>query len=270
MEEQIQLHLARPDLTHILENTTPAIYRENTSLFLMERAEYTPEGIRRYYRGAKYPQKGFPYPEAMTAANTAKRALMQMININPLNFLFPKKIIATYVRTGDWVLHNYYRKDEMLSPAPRELKGFLTRFLHELHYDEVLGKIIATIFEIDNMYRMRLEDIASETTKEALLARPFREVRRIMKIGASREETDSQRIRFNRFGTILSLTLLLPHVRKAFRRALEPCSFSNFQYDDADRYWVGTLGGYKFEGITWSERDHSQDPPRFNVTYQTQ
>lgn len=52
-------------------NVPREVFRENRVTFLIEKITKE-NGVLVYYKGAKHPKKGFPYPEAIEANNVLK------------------------------------------------------------------------------------------------------------------------------------------------------------------------------------------------------
>ncbi|MGK3946016.1 hypothetical protein ABK046_47675, partial [Streptomyces caeruleatus] len=77
------------------------------------------------------------------------------------------------------------------------------------------------MIDYDNAYRYRLGDIFGETTKIALMKDPVREVKRLLSIIQRRERASADiRLKYGFVATGLSIAMVHPRIRKAFRAAV--------------------------------------------------
>jgi hypothetical protein len=225
----------------------------------------------------------------MLAVNLAKRLLISQFLVavkTPLKYFLALalflpwkqklKIFNTwaynYNQVADRVLRPYYLKVNRMTSLGQEIYGILISLFTELGVGkgkiEPTSRILATIIDFDTAYRYRIEDLMSETSKEQMLKRPIREIRRLLKILQDRDSRPELNSKFSAIGLALAAILLIPRFRKAFKKAMGNCTFSNLQLDAADRYHVLALDGYKFLGRSiedrWAEyvRMHNGNPPK--------
>lgn len=244
------------------------------------RIEY-PEsgGIFRYFQGMKFPEKGFPTPEAITACNIVKRALVTVVKS-----FTSKWLILSYVgllftpwrfklRIGQNLLNNFLefcrvpmrpvRWDDRYFMLPvKELRSYIDRFIDNLGlspYDEEnqdsLGLYVGMMIEFDSAYSYRFQDIMSEVDKEALISDPSREFARLLDIFAQREPQRPHLVK--KFALIikaLRILFLSPRIRRAFVAATQGVDFENLGLSEADKYHVLYLNGYEFMGRTIEDR----------------
>ncbi len=241
---------------------------------------FTPEekkmgGILAQFQGVPYPSKCFPFPEAVHALNMVKRITIWLIHmfaskaLSPsfLGFAFtPRKqklrainnFVKYYQATSMMIMGPYYLDDHFYCSAARGTRKLLSVFFKEIGiemYDQ-LAEIFAMFIEYDNGYRLRLEDAMSCSTKEQMLANPRKEIQRIVGIIASRElpGKESQSIKYINTGKLLSYVLLLPSIKRAFKKAMEEVDYTDLQLDDADRYHVLLWKDYNFLGKSIEDR----------------
>lgn len=259
------------------ERSAPeAILNEGNVTHLLDHIEY-PEsgGIRIYIQKAKYPKKGFPFPEAIWAINIAKRNFIELIRIltfpelsgSILALLLPykrkvkliDKLLQVYSRMTIGVLHPFVLQTRFLTPAAIEVDRLVYHFLRNIgindNTSEEIGIILHSVIEYDDAYRFRLEDIMSETTKEKLMANPRKEIKRLTKMMAEREHDDKTRIKVRNLSKVFSLLLLSGKIKKAFIQSVSRSTFPNIQLDDADRYWVSMRNDYDYFGTRFEDRD---------------
>lgn len=268
---------------------------QKTVVFILEKVGY-PEtgGIFLYFRGCKYPAKGFPNPEAAHVNNIMKRVtmffIMSLINPSSLGAIigfaltpwkWKKKTIANFLynynRFADSIMVPYYLKDIRLSNTTREILKFVQNFLIALGFDQELayrtGRVFAHQIEYDDAYRYRLVDVLSETSKAALLDNPQREFKKLARIFQERDDAYTGS-KFIKFISLISYLLYLPKFEKAFNAALHYSAFENLQYDDIDSYFVTLRADYKFKGKPiedrlkeWSDIHEGKIPPQMEVTF---
>jgi hypothetical protein len=93
----------------------------------------------------------------------------------------------------------------------------------------------------------------SETTKEELAAKPIRTLRRLAKLALERDQK-TVGWKFNGLVRIASIALLVPSLRKAFKKMILESDFERVQYDESDRYWTAMRTDYLWWGKTPEER----------------
>lgn len=154
---------------------------------------------------------------------------------------------------------------------------FLTEYGIDRDVAESFAEVFATLIEYDNAYRYRIEDLTSETYKEKLLRSPIKEVQRLVLIHKDREPSHGgmTQEKVAVLGKLLSYVLLIPSIRRAFKKALLASDFARFQLDDADRYHTLLWSDYNFTGKSIDERIeiykeiHKDGLPR-RITYTPQ
>lgn len=244
-----------------------------------DRTEYPPEGgIYVYYKGMPYPRKGFPFPEGIFANDMMKRISLTMIrSIGTKEMLLPilgmavlpwkikirivNNFLFQYLRISQWIHSACYLKEDRYSNPCRSIRQLVRVFLVEAGIKadiaDSAAKVFATIIEYDDAYRYRIEDIFSETSKTALYEQPIREIHRLVKIFIEREQYENVQKTVNAINFMVTIALLHPRIRKAFKKAvsnLTPDQFKWLQLDNADRYHVLLRGDYKFTGRTFEQR----------------
>ena len=163
------------------------------------------EGNLMYLVGFDYPHKGIPHIPGVLVANRLKRNV----------FLW-------------WKV-----------PA---LPGIPTAFAKEFHK---LSPALAYIFEYDQAYRFRLQNLFTETTKEKLLSHPMKEVLRLLRINKERDYPEVHRKFVFYFGLLIVL-LLFPPIRASILRRIQTLDYSQLLPDDNDLYWMGLKVDYRY------------------------
>lgn len=173
-------------------------------------------GAKVYFNGYPYPAKGYLTQDKVWAVNTAKECLKYP-------YLWP--IVG---KIANKAMNPYLLKPEYLNDFAREIQTIIPN---------KIGQLIANILEYDNAYRLRLQDLFSETTKESLAAQPIREILRLLAINKRRDLPDVHaKLRYAAY--FLILILLWPPLRFKFKKAINQSNFKNLQLDESDLYWL--------------------------------
>lgn len=220
-----------PDIYQYAGGGEQIVKNEVSEIWKVDRVEYS-QGIRVYLEGCSFPQKGLPTKEALFAINQVKK-ILKMFHI----FIWSRKRFEELC----WpVISPYILKEEYQQVFTKEFAKFFTGKTAE---------IISHIFEYDWAYRLRLQDMLGETTKDELLKQPYREVTRIVEINKQRDYKEvSDKFRF------LPYIFLIPSVRRRFRHALKEIDFAKLQFDEGDMYWANQRLEYNTFGKTFEER----------------
>ncbi len=212
------------------------------------------DGIKVYYEGGEYPQKLLTSSEALFATNIMKSIFMEVFKIRPSLH----SIVSIFNRLASRTLFPNLLKDEYRAPCTLELNALILNFFISWGLNRTVASDFAQyfshLFDFDNAYYLRLVDIMSETTASALLARPYREVKRLTALSFSRELWKKDMHKMKYVYRVACLALLIPKVRRALRTALSRTDLSRMQYDNSDRYWACLREDYNFMGLTIDER----------------
>lgn len=241
-----------------------------------------------WHLGREYPRKGHVYPEALKDLYYPKRIIINglktLANKDMFPFflifgLLPKKwkgrilnrCIDAYYDIAGNILADHFLEPRFNMDICRELAQPIMTFLVELGVENMraakMSLVFITLLEYDMAYRLRVEDLLSETTKEKLLADPVGEVKKLIKILAERDSRSHLVEKFDRFARLLKYGFFF--IRKPFRKALKPVDFSKLQLDEIDRYQVRHWKGYNWFGMTIQERVEKWPPiasPAFRLT----
>ena len=213
-------------------------------------------GIETIIEGADFPARGYAPPEAVFANNIVKRMIVAGLPIvNPIRYM---AIIASFGDIGWKVMSPYILKTEYLTPFSREIYKMAKVFLEEIgsKWVDKPAKIIAHLFEYDNAYRLRMEDLFSETSPEMLYNEPRKEIVRLLELNRVREVQYKEGVsnKFKLVANALGAILLIPKVNKAFKKAIKAVEYKNLCIDNIELYWMCHRQDYNFLGKTYEER----------------
>lgn len=255
---------------------TEKIIPKGSSFHVFDRIDRPAEGgIYIYYKGMPYPKKGLPFPEAIYMNDITKRMTVTIAKsfisketILPASLVlfYPwktkvrmvNKILTNYCRMTQWIHASYAITDERLSAPCRSINLILRTFLENMGITigRKFAKTIALVVEYDDMYRYRIEDIMSCTSRSRMMDNPAREIRRLGSIMRKRERTHAMDITSKLFKAA-SIAFMHPKVKKAWRKTMESITdadFDGLKLDTADSYHALILQGYDFMGMDLKER----------------
>ena len=195
----------------------------DVSMEIFDRLEWE-GGAKVYFKNRPYPMKGYLTQDRVYALDLVKQLMR-----HPRLF---KKLA--------WVtMKPYILQDQYLSPFALELRKLLNNF-----FSDNTSNIISHVLEYDNAYRLRVQDLFSETTKESFAAQPIKTLWKLLKINKKRDYQEVHS-KFRIVVIFVSLCLLLPHIRLKFKRAMRQAHYQNLCLDKGDRYWINQRTDYK-------------------------
>lgn len=212
-----------------------------------------------------FPLKNIVFAEQLYGANMVKSIIIQSLNI----FSKPYFIFGLLLIDKQYLLDQFNRisfkicKDKILkykhwSKFGKALYGVIIEFLVEMGFTEQSSDQFAETFvfimDADNAYRLRAEDILTETSKRQLIENPSKEIIRLAKIFKERDTNVGVIKKFVDLIRILSVFLLIPKYKKAFKKAIQNSNFIDLQLDEGDSYWSVMRTDYKFMGMSFEER----------------
>lgn len=271
--QETYTHTAQPTSSVSLKKITAS---QGTSVYLTEKVEYPEYGILMKYKDVPYFRQGFVFPEAMDSINNLKKVLVLLLALVKGNGrgLIKGRIesaMAHFCWIANWMFQWYnpnmqkiskiFLKPERYRQSVRELIKLINNFLENLGMEAVgpnvakqdFGKVIGTLIEYDNAYHWRMEDIFSETTRERLLANPRKEIKRLLEIYKQREKQGIE-FKADSIVKVLRFLLLIPSVKKAFKKTIESINVENLKMTKDDSYFTMNYQGYDFQGKTLGER----------------
>lgn len=224
---------------------------------VLEKVEYVPfQGIMIYCQNALYPKKGFPTVESVFAVNVVKTLTIQFFVLSPVLLLFGKdKVLSAYNEIANRAMDGYRLQDFYLCKASYAIFLTIFHFLKAMKVKEriaiVAANNIAHIFEYDDAWRYRLQDLITETSFEELKKNPQKEIDRVLGIYLSRDFCPPINKKVKGFVFGVKLSLRIPFIKRAFINSLH---LDNAKFDEGDWYWVCQRNDYLFGGKTYEER----------------
>ncbi len=284
--KQIELKLPPPPPDEVYKNRTglapsKSISKGNIS-YIPTKIEFTEEGSYTYWYSTSFPSKSTSTHGAIYVVAGIKKVI-----INTLRFLttFHKKgrinrLCECFNEIADAMptLPTFFLRDEHYCKTAKEIRKGVDAGLRALGVEwKVAAKtaeIIAVMFEHDEAYRRRFQDLMSETTKDKLLNNFAREIKRLLAIEMEREQLMISG-KFDGFVKLLTWLNRIPSVRKAIKIGIGAMTIENCWLDEADIYHSILHDGYNVKGMTFEQRlalyqtyhgeDRTKWPPRMEI-----
>jgi hypothetical protein len=239
------------------------IRQEHEKGYIVESIEIN-NGIFAHIQGMQYPEKGIVPTEDLWHWNAVKRLLIESMRL--FKYFVPLLVFnSVRNKVADWFIVIAYKMcspyillPEHLTPMAQELMCVSNDFFREMGIKEYeqLSEILVNVINQDNAYRYRLQDLFNETDKFTLYNSPRKEIKRLMLINRSRESQHKNSVsnKFKLFANVISLLLLHPKIKRAFRWSIAHSDFDKLKPDTADWFWMNLRGGYKYFGKDDKER----------------
>ncbi len=234
MKPHTQLSIT--NMQDIYENgsSNEQIAKEAVESWVVDRIEYE-GGIKIYLKGCDYPYKGMTTPDALFAINQIKKILLTSVKTFHIFLLFfSKQKLVDAFNTVCWgIISPYTLKRKYRTEFTIEIGNFLHRFMASYGISgdssKKFANIIAHIFEYDNAYRLRLQDLFTASSYKSLHSNPRKELKRLLELNRIRDFQEAN-LKFKLFATLLSLVMLSPRANKSFRVALEYANFKKLHF----------------------------------------
>lgn len=178
----------------------------------------TVDGVKVWLEGHRMPYKGLPTGQAILSVSIVKE-------------LAKGRLIE-----AAWLAYKPHLTLEQMNPFPREIQRV---------FPGKLGTVIAHTLEYDNAYRLRIQDLLSETSKERILQRPIREIWRLLRINKRRDIKPVHR-KFMFAACVLTLIFLIPGFRRRLKISLKNCDYMALILDKSDIYWLHLRTDYNW------------------------
>ena len=252
---------------------------------IVERVEYSNNGIFAYYAGHLHPAKGFPYPDILYKLNAVKRTILSLMKVAvsfpAIVFIAPlllsKRFIAKSIEyLGIEYAYAYlepiFFKEEFLCKSAKAIKYALVKAVKKIIKPKYwttafqLVEVIVAIIEFDNSYRFRFQDIAAEINKAFFAKNPSREIARLFKIAGDREKRTNQLTyeeqdkpgmirKYEMMVKFVKVLLFVkPDLKRIVQEFIKHLDLEMASLDVDDVYWCLYRSDYNYGGISFRER----------------
>lgn len=266
-------------------NAAQGIWGTGSVSYIPYRAEYREgEGNFVFYRGLgeqpppKYPSECVAPVDAIYAINPPKRRLIndiRLLSSKEARFLLGtlalmgkkrrarllNKYLEMFNNEADITLTPFYLGDGYYCKPVKEIRKFIQNFLMAIGVKEFIaektGEVIGSMFEYDNAYRFRFQDLASETTKEKLYEDFPRELERLIQIYETRDihtgqvfggGTTGVEVKLKSLHLIIKLAWHIPSLRQAIKKGVEAINIENCGLNPETIYHTLLYGDYNVAG----------------------
>lgn len=232
--------------------------------------QYPPEGgIESFFHNEKYPEKQLVYPEVFGYLNPFKKSFLLPFRIlkNKLGWMlvlwslvlflnkkFRKLVFKEYVEMwwSGWMVIGF--TPAYFCVACRELARAGLTFAGGGREKERFVYMLVGIFECDNAYRYRMQDVAGIIDKEKFLAAPIKETKRVIAEYEKRELLEVVKNKVGMMKWFIFGALCLPGIRKMARAFFKEVDLEKVKPDAGDKYWSYHRLDYNFDGLDLIDR----------------
>lgn len=228
-------------------------------------------GVESYFVGAQYPFKGYLYPGACNRCHEVKRAIrvgleialfppftivLVICSLLPwVKYIMLDRIVERFVFWANTVLKEHYITPYRFCRSGRELYQKGIEKVKGNKTLETLIRIICMIWEYDDSYRYRGQDLFSEMKKGLLVKNPRKELLRVWNLGISREQDGNTKRKRKMFKWVLIYFSFV--YSKLFREIvayLTSLDLEEVKLDAGDLYDCSRRDKYDFAGMTFGAR----------------
>ena len=262
MSDVIPVPCIAPDRIYKYRRAQPFSGVQGVTYMTREVKEIEGKGIFTYYHGMDVPRIGVSptyqdFPSAMAEVDKVKIALKELLK-NPFIVFRLENALRAFNRLGDKCLGQWYLEWDYWCPTAKQIYLFCGNFLSSLGVSdetcEKTAEIIATLFEYDDAYRYRLNDLMSETTKERMIAGFAKEMKRLLGLNEKREHTGDVNGKIKDIYLLARFALLIPKVKRAMMRALEAVDWKGWRLTESEIFHTLNWENYDVRGLCYEER----------------
>ncbi len=240
--------------------------------FKVVKFDYSPaEGFETYLEDFSYPIRGFVGEEITRTLNSGdivKKSILKdlkILSVKPIKYLapflffLPSKWFINILETWFYstaelmrlALKEWIMDEKYYTRPVKEIMRAIRRGEENLTRDRI-SEGLGAILEVDRPYRYQLMDLVLLVNKEWLLQNPAKEIRRILRIFASRNQAR------NYWGKAIFLIYWLiktrPEIKKEVLAFFAILDQGKMEFDIADKYGCFLNEGYDYLGLTQEQR----------------
>lgn len=203
-------------------------------------------GIEVWYKDQPYPKKGFPYPEAVMSSGHLKRGAMAALRM----LSFKASPLNAFLDFAENCLHDHFLDPQRYNAALREIYRAGIE-VSKNERQKLLVRIFCQIFQDDNAYCLRLQDVSEVMTRQGFIKDPKGELIKALKAGWERDfgpNDDSQRKKWELIIKAVPYLFLIPSFRRFIKDFAKEVDLQRLWLDEADYYWCAERIDYNFRG----------------------
>ncbi len=250
------------NINYILEQMTQSVDPEYIlggigDIWTLKEVKLPKEGgVLSYYEEHTFPKKGFPVERVVDKVNIVKKVAMTMLYTFSKSKIILVITVLFFHKDMIRVYTEFLQKLNSLIGYTKlkpfryclAMRSMYSAFEEE---DHMLRDIVCMIFEFDDAYRYRLQDILGELDKEKLVANPRKELSRLMALAEYRDTDDRLQGMFNRARKALIILSLSKKVREKVVTFFLKLDTEAVKMQEDDLYFAKLKsGGYPYK---WGE-----------------
>lgn len=238
---------------------------------IAERIDYPPDGgMQVFYQGHPYPEKIFPFPEAFYCLDSVKRAIMNSLRVVRHSWImsfgllwicvWPFKsrlfsiILEQFFEFSNHTLSKIAIKPNFYCPSGREIHRAgmetivqLTNNDEDRNQGQRILNTICLIWEFDNAYRYRGQDLMASVDPKEMTAHPVRALKKLCAVAGARDSF--LRDKFKMISVGLTILMLNRQVRNVVKVFFLYVDIEKLYLDAGDRYWCYHFAEYNFDNL---------------------
>ena len=224
-------------------------------------------GIFTYYHGIDIPRIGVSptyqdFPKAMAEVDKVKRVLREYLK-NPFLIFRPEKTLRSFNDFADKCLRQWYIDEKYWCPTTMQIYLFLLNVLEFLGIGTLVAMdfstTVATLFEYDDAYRYRFNDLMSETTQERMIENFIGETARLLDLDFERENYKGVNDKFKNIHRLLRFACLIPKIKHGIIEGLKAVDWKGWQLTESEIFHTLVWDDYNVQGRNAEERQAYYD-----------
>lgn len=238
--------------------------RENPDIpgtISVDKVEFPDTGGIKTYFSTTVPMNGYPDGDTVERVDEAKKMVMRMmwelyrmpkwraLFLLPLLKIIVKSWIISY-----WEYIKKYRfKTIRYCRAVREIYrvfnkiGLKIKNPADLEMWEMIMDDFCLTMESDDAYKYRFQLIIVNLDKDNLKKNPIKEIRRLLKLLADREEVEGMKEKWGMFSKYLFLLKFRPKILKTLVEFLQELNLKELEMDESDKVHAKTKVSFNWE-----------------------
>ncbi len=234
---------------------------------MLEKVEFPEEGgVLTYMQGHTHPFRGFPYFEFVDSIDKIKKIgkaqlsglyhtiykgnKLKLLSLLPAYWVL-KKFFYIEVYMFYRLLDRFKLKQHRYCRAVRELNRCFNLEDNSLKMETwetkmMLRDLLAMVFEFDNAYRFRFQDLIEEFDKGLFKKNPIAELKRLVSIAIEREKTQELKDFWSLTRMLMNYLYLDPQIRKIVINVLSNIDIDQAKLTIEDKHYCKPRLDYNF------------------------
>lgn len=272
--EDKQTHALYPEPFVFADEKNPQVgsFEQLGRIFITRQLIYPAEGgIYRAYEGCLFSEKGLPFPEGIASAASAKRHLLWLLRFfakHPVatatvavSKTYRNDVLTMYVDSAEAAFRGWFYNGQFprfYSDPCKQIYNFVKQLLVGIGISEDLAhrtaKVVMTMIEFDNAYRIRIQDLAGVCSQYDFMFDFPGAVKKTVDAFLVREPSDYNHAKLQAIAKIARVVWFFPKYRKALKQAFSAVDWDGLLFTEGDRYYAYWQIDYNSDGKSNDER----------------